>query len=613
MENEIYKTASNCRHYAMCKIDFLGTGICKSGPEKGFVAFYPQGRMDLYSALIKGRVPVTAAAWEIAETCDLCGICDKQCYFITELRPVKVMKALKDHIKNFLENGGVLLETKEDEFLNSLRNITGEKYSTNDPAILVTYSDDPCPLPPPVMPKYVTVPSNEEEISKIVTLCNNNDINYSVRGNGSSVMGFVMSPDLVIDTARMKGIRIDKRNWCVSVAPGVSSFELQQTVKKEGFRVNTAEPSALVCANIMCSGIFSLFSASYGINADNLVTAKFIDKDGKIFSMHEHGTKNLFAYERKDAQLPGICVEATVKMYPVTQDEEGILVPFSDLKGAIEFSKELSLRRIGIAIGILGGEYISTFLSPDIGLAKQIKTVFTDKLDIAYLVLIIGDSYALNSIKTMNVPIIDRDTFRTLYKGLGGFKDSQWSDLIKELSADRNSFEFLTDPSMKPLIESVLDPSEEGLCEYFPNDLKKFFIDIYKKDEYTDLIWLNEFRILSSRMGREKHVFAIIVYLPMEHEIIEAMNADFDKIGNNLGINHDYGFVTPMDQGKRAVFEYDYYIDHTNENEIMKARQAAGAIAQMIEGYSAKNPSVKWIRYTLYQGFTRKEHILYID
>src|SRR5512141_3440711 len=91
------KTAANCRHYAMCKIDYLGTGVCASGPERRFVTFYPQGRMDLYRGLAEGLIPVTEALVESADTCTLCGICDKQCHFVTGMRPVKVMAALKDY------------------------------------------------------------------------------------------------------------------------------------------------------------------------------------------------------------------------------------------------------------------------------------------------------------------------------------------------------------------------------------------------------------------------------------------------------------------------------------------------------------------------------------
>ena len=77
--DEVTRTAAQCRHYAMCKIDFLDTGLCASGPAKGYVAYYPQGRMDIYAALAQGVIPVTPGLVDIAETCTLCGKCVQAC------------------------------------------------------------------------------------------------------------------------------------------------------------------------------------------------------------------------------------------------------------------------------------------------------------------------------------------------------------------------------------------------------------------------------------------------------------------------------------------------------------------------------------------------------
>ena len=93
--------AAQCRHYAMCKIDYLGTGICPSGPDRGFVAFYPEGRMDLVRGLAEGRIPVTEALLESADTCTMCGLCDGQCHFVTGMRPTEVMQALMDYVAEF--------------------------------------------------------------------------------------------------------------------------------------------------------------------------------------------------------------------------------------------------------------------------------------------------------------------------------------------------------------------------------------------------------------------------------------------------------------------------------------------------------------------------------
>ena len=69
IDESVRQTAAQCRHYAMCKIDYLGTGLCPSGPEKQYVAYYPQGRMDLYRALADDLIPVTEALVDVADTC----------------------------------------------------------------------------------------------------------------------------------------------------------------------------------------------------------------------------------------------------------------------------------------------------------------------------------------------------------------------------------------------------------------------------------------------------------------------------------------------------------------------------------------------------------------
>ena len=121
--DEVLKTAKSCRHYAMCKIDFLGPGVCASGAEKHYVSYYPQGRMDLYAALAEKKIPVTDKCIEIADSCNLCGKCDYQCYFVTEMKPSTVMKALKDLIADYKNTGGEVSCTIDDGILKEMMKI----------------------------------------------------------------------------------------------------------------------------------------------------------------------------------------------------------------------------------------------------------------------------------------------------------------------------------------------------------------------------------------------------------------------------------------------------------------------------------------------------------
>jgi len=199
--NDVLNTARSCRHYAMCKIDFLGTGLCKSGAEKHYVSFYPQGRMDLYAALAENKIPITEKCVEIAETCDLCGKCDYQCYFVTEMKPTTVMKALKEHVRLHLKNGGEVLVAQKDNTLDELKEIVGDEWATSDRAVALTYSHDPCPIAEPRMPEYVIMPNSTAEISGVINLLNRQKIPYAVRGNGSSVMALSCVKALLLISA----------------------------------------------------------------------------------------------------------------------------------------------------------------------------------------------------------------------------------------------------------------------------------------------------------------------------------------------------------------------------------------------------------------------------
>jgi hypothetical protein len=604
------ETATYCRHYAMCKIDFLNTGVCASGSENCFVSYYPQGRMALYAALTDGRIPITEKAAEIADDCDLCGVCDKQCHFVTGMRPVKVARALKNYIDEHRDQISTI--EVNDPVYDELANITGEAWCSKDPAVCISYANDPSPATEETIPDYVILPRNAGEVSSIMKICDRYGLDFAVRGNGSSVMGFVMSKTLVIDMARMKNIELDEERGLIRAGAGVSGYELQKAATKRGYRVQAAEPSALVAANLMCSGIFSTYSHAFGMGGQNVIDARFVDPQGKIFRMAEKTAPNLFAYEKREVPFPGICTEVSMKLYPRLSDERGFLVPFSSFVEALEFLREISQRRIGLAAGLLGGEYLATFLSPSTELAKKVKGILRESFDMEFVVQMVGDRKDECNVQNMGYPVISQRVFRTLVLSLPDLQDNEVLVHLNEMMEGDSVYQMLADDKMEPLIETVLQPGPHNLASAVSEDLKAFYTRLYEDPKLTDLVWLTDFRILSSRMGREKHVVPWIVYVPLDKpELIAEINDEFRRIGDKWKMKNDYGFITPLDFGKRAVFEYDYYVDQMDDEDKMRMLQAMKEAAGMIESYSARYDAVRWIRYTLYQGFARMENILY--
>jgi hypothetical protein len=595
----------------MCKIDFLGSGICDSGLEKHFVSFYPQGRMILYEALSENKISITEKCIEIADSCNLCGKCDYQCYFLNEMRPTKVMEALKDHVATYIKNGGKVKPAKEDRILTEIKKIVGENWATNDEAITITYSHDLSPISDPKIPDYVVMPNTKEEIASLVKLFNKNKITYTIRGNGQNLLGFAVNVGVIIDLNRIKTIEFDEKNWYVKIGPGVAAFDLQKQAQKRGYRINAGEPAALVCANIMCSGIMSTFSTTYGINADNFIDAEFVDKDGSLFSLNDPSSPNLYSYKNLEHKnSPGICVSASIRLHPVIDDERGILVPFQTLTNAVDFIRDCAIRHIGLALGIVGAEYISTFLSPTKKSASEIKNIFVDKLDIPYLVVVIGDKYAIRTISEMGYPFFDQRLFNALYMGLPSLKSAQWMDLIKELSDDE-PYSYLRLKSFADLLETALSPSPALYSQEVDPELRPFFEKLFYKPEMTDLVWLNMYRIMSTRLGRKKPFLPVLIYLPIDNALINELNNKFRLIAEKFNIDNDFGFITPIDNGKRCIFEYDYFFDHNDPEELRRIRLAATEANTLVDEYSVKTGTVKGHPYVLYQGFCRKENLLY--
>ena len=600
--------ASRCRHYAMCRIDYAGTGLCPSGKRNLFVSYWPQGLMDIAAGVLSGRVRVTKGVLHAAEECDLCGLCQGQCNFITGLRPLDVFRELKD----FLRSAAPADAPEESPLVKELRAVVGERYVIDDPGLLYAYAGDPCPLSRETLPLCAVLPMDADQVSRVVRVCVTADVPYAARGNGSSVMGFVLSPGVIIDTIRMKRLDFDPGNRAVTVGAGISAFQLQKEAASRGFRVNAAEPAALYCANLMCSGIFSLFSSSLGTGADNIIDARFVDGEGRVFTLSERDAPNLFGFVREDRPPPGICTEAVVRLYPVEEDESGLAVPFRDLASAVSYAARLNRRGIGLGIGVLGVEYLGTFTAPTASEARGFRHFLRNTLGLEYLVVVLGNSDHLKAAAKAAPFVYGQELMSSILRGIPGIIHGGLEGILKGAEGTRRPYEILAGEGMEHVVGALLDGSGGDLAGCADPDVADFYRRFYESSDLTDMLFLNTFRSVSSRMGREGHVVAFILYVPLDDpSLMETVHREFADVAETHGVRGDFGFLTPIDHGAMGVLEWDMYGDHTDPVEIQAMAGAMKAAGEMIERLSKKDPRILWIRYVFNQGFSRKESFLY--
>jgi UDP-N-acetylenolpyruvoylglucosamine reductase len=612
---EIAKKGTHC---GMCKFDFLGGGVCPAGRKKGFLAYWPQGRMEIVKQLDSGRVKPTKILQDIVNSCNLCGICDKQCNFTTQLRPEKVAKALKEYVDN-LDNSE-FQNVPEDDILRGLREIVGEEWATNDPVIIASYTMSIIPRDTELN-YYVIMPENTEQVSKIIKYANKNNIPYLPRSGGTAfsaaaptvlAKGLSLEQGIVIDLYRLRKLEIHTESYTATVGAGITMFEMQKEALKNNMRALAAEAGAHVCSNIVTTGIISTWGNRYGAFADNFIDLTTVDDEGNIKQHSDWERNNPYSTEPGFTNLSltphSIVTEAVVKLHPVFEDEEAVLVPFTNLRDAYRLLIKLGKRGIGLSLAVLSRKYLAEFLSPTLQISKDFDYVCKNYLKLNYVVAIICDQNDKKIVEDMVDYTIDQSLMKSLILGAPRFSSLKDSEFMKILSEEEDPLKAMFAGPMKSHLEKALDPSPENVAKVFDEDLQDFFTKVYSKPEMTDIVWLHAFRILPTRMMRQQMFMGPggAMWTGDEDHYLNWIQM-FSDMGDKLDIEHSLGFISPLDHGKFAYMEYDYYYDHNNADQ---CNRISKIVVDSMEQSLVMGKVLTILNY-LFKGIYRKEHVLY--
>jgi len=616
--SEAKSIAERCAHYGMCKIDFLGTGVCPRGIEHKYVSYYPQGRMEIFHALADGLIPVTERLIDIARSCTFCGICDKQCYFLMGLRPMRVMEALREYVESYLAENRPIEKVEEDQLLRDLRKVVGHEWATNDPAILVSYTRDLSAVAPRRISKYIVMPESTQEVVDVINVANKYEASFVARGTGQMLL---QQPPLgggaliTIDVSRMKKMEVDPENWTATVQAGVTAFDLQKEADKFGMLADTAEPAACICANISSTGLDSLFTHSHGAMANHFIDLEIVTPGGELFRLNDRDAPNFFAWTRpsdgKVAPSRGIVTEVTVKLYPMTGDEQGICIPFSNLDEAVTMLREIGKRKIGSGASIVSLDFFTMFASPTFESSGELKQFLRNKLGIEHLLMVLGDKYAINAIKEMAEVTVDQALARIFMLGLPKLSQEEGLELLSHVEVSEKPYKVLLQAEFMLLWEMLLSPSPDNLAQAVDEDMQDFFRELYRRPEMTDIFWLNRFRALSSRAGRNHAFFGACFYCPLKNEVINELCETIKATSDKHNVVSDLGFIVQLDYGKRAKLEWDFYFDQTNDQEMQNAQKARMELLAQVEILASRIRGLKPLESVMNQGFVRQESFLY--
>lgn len=189
-------------------------------------------------------------------------------------------------------------------------------------------------------PLAVVVPASAEEISRCVRAARAANVAIVPRGAGTGLSGGAIAcgDALVVATARMRAIEIDRERRVAIVEPGVPNLEVSVTARAEGlfFAPDPASQKVSTIGGNIGTNAGGPHALRYGSVVDHVLAVEMVLADGEI-AVFGGIAPDLPGYDcvplivGSEGML-GIVTRAWLRLLPLPEDVRTFLAEFADVR-----------------------------------------------------------------------------------------------------------------------------------------------------------------------------------------------------------------------------------------------------------------------------------------
>ena len=195
-------------------------------------------------------------------------------------------------------------------------------------------------------PEVVLKPSSPEEISSILSYCNERSIPVTPRGAGTGLSGGALPVfgGVILSSEKLNRILfIDERNHQVTVEPGVITQVLQDAVREKGlfYPPDPASKGSCFIGGNISENSGGPKAVKYGVVKDYVLNLEMVLPDGEIIWTGANVLKNATGYNLTQLVVGsegtlGVVTKIVLRLIPHPQHDLLMLVPFKSATQACE-------------------------------------------------------------------------------------------------------------------------------------------------------------------------------------------------------------------------------------------------------------------------------------